>query len=137
MLETVVAEVLHKVLGAFVKGIDAESLNLKVWAGEIRLAGLELKVEALETFELPVRVTCGTLGEVHVKVPWRSLGKEPMVVSLDRLFLVVAPRNVSTWDEKLEAEATARTKREQLAAWESLQDKQAGTQACKRSACSQ
>ena len=63
-------------------------------AGIVRLQGLELKTEVLEALPLPVRCIGGSLGEVRVTVPWRNLlGDEPMVLSIDRVLLLLAPRS--------------------------------------------
>ena len=69
LLQSAVAEVLQKVLGAFIKGIDAEGLNLGLWNGDVKLQGLELNTAAFEALRLPVRVVGGKVGEVHCKVP--------------------------------------------------------------------
>ena len=106
-LTSAVAEVLDKVLGGFVEGIDAESLKLSVWNGDIKLRGLLVKADAIEAHlaeaALPVRVVGATLGEVQVKVPWRNLGSEPMVVRLDRIFIVLAAKEPRAWDEAEQA----------------------------------
>ena len=124
LLEAVVAEVLDKVLGAYVKGFDARKLKLSVWDGDIRLTRLELKPDAIEALGLPVRVLGGMIGEVRVSVPWRNLGDEPLVLTLDRLHVLVGAKDGSRWDEREEADAASRTKSEALEAWEALQDQQ-------------
>ena len=92
-IEGVVADVLRKVLGAFVRGIDKHSLELSVWDGDVRLQGLELRTEVIDALSLPVRCIGGTLGEVRVCVPWRNLlGDEPMILTIDRVLLLLAPR---------------------------------------------
>ena len=91
-LETQVANLLEKVLGPFVIGLDKQSLNLSVWSGEVLLRDLQLRTEALDALPIPVKAICGTVGEVRVTVPWRRLGKEPLIISIDRVFLLVGPR---------------------------------------------
>ena len=92
-LESVVADVLQKVLGAFVRGIDKHSLEMSVWDGDVRLAGLQLKTEVIDALQLPARCVGGSLGEIRVCVPWRNLlGDEPMVLHIDRVLLLLAPR---------------------------------------------
>lgn len=91
-LERAVADVLQKVLGAFVKGIDKDSLKLSVWKGDVRLTGLELRTEVLDELAIPVRVLGASLGEVRLVVPWRNLfGKDPLIITLDQLLVLVAP----------------------------------------------
>ena len=122
-LETQVANLLEKVLGPFVVGLDKRSLNLSVWSGEVLLHGLQLRTEALDALPIPVKAIGGTLGEVRVTVPWRKLGKQPLIISIDRVFLVVGPKaaldGYSDAEEKAKAE---RAKRDTLEAWEAVQD---------------
>ena len=55
------------------------------------LKNLKLKTDALKGLNLPVKVEAGFLGSLTVKVPWASLGKEPVIVEIDRVFLLVGP----------------------------------------------
>ena len=108
-IEGVVADVLRKVLGAFVRGIDKHSLELSVWDGDVRLQGLELRTEVLDALSLPVRCIGGTLGEVRVCVPWRNLlGDEPMILTIDRVLLLLAPRTDDPEDTPDAAPAEAK-----------------------------
>jgi len=52
---------------------------------------MQLKPEALNALKLPVRVKAGFLGSVKLKVPWTRLGQEPVVVYLDRIFVLAEP----------------------------------------------
>ena len=122
MFEKAVAKVLQQVLGAFVKGIDAESLKLSVWDGDIRLTNLELDIEAVEGLGLPIRVRGGSVGEVRVEVPWRNLSTKPIVVSVQQLYVLVAPKDdTGVWDEEVEERRKLQAKREQLEVWEAME----------------
>ena len=122
-LREAVASVLQKSIGAFVHGIDAKHLGLNASAGDVVLDSLQLKLEAFEAFDLPLSVVRGTLGAVRVKVPWRNLGSEPMVVTVDRLYLLLAPKDGTGRDAEAERRRSTNAQREQLAAWEEGQDK--------------
>ncbi|KAF8689392.1 hypothetical protein HU200_041935 [Digitaria exilis] len=52
---------------------------------------MQLKPEALNSLKLPVRVKAGFLGSVKLKVPWSRLGQEPVLVYLDRIFILAEP----------------------------------------------
>lgn len=125
-LESAAAEVLQKSLGAFVRGIDASGLELDVGRGDIRLHNLELRTEALASFNLPLTILGANLGELHVVVPWRNLGKEPLTVHISKLFIIAVPQTEAYADDAAfrsmkDKEDAAR--REQLAAWEVIQEK--------------
>ena len=121
MLEDVLATLLARVLGTFVSGIDGKSLNLSVWRGEVRLSGLQLRRSALEALNLPARVIRGDVGEVVVRVPWRSLGRDPLVVALHNTTLLLAPADTTAVDARAEAEQDMPAKQEALAAWEAVE----------------
>ena len=67
-LRRAVADVLERVLGAFVEGIDADSLKLNALDGDVTLKSLRLKISAFEALNLPLSVADGQLGEVPLGV---------------------------------------------------------------------
>eukprot|EP01018_Ginkgo_biloba_P007485 Gb_23775 [translate_table: standard] len=91
MLEDKVAFLLDKYLGNYVKGLSKEALKISVWQGNVELTNMQLRPEALNALKLPVKVKAGFLGSVKLKVPWSRLGQEPVLVYLDRIFLLVEP----------------------------------------------
>ena len=112
-LEKAVADVLQKVLGAFVKGIDKDSLKLSVWSGDVCLKGLELRTEVLDALPVPVRVLGASLGEIRVVVPWRNLfGKDPLIITIEQLLVLVAP---GAGDENAAGEGTSEEDTEKAA----------------------
>ena len=94
-----------------------------MWSGEVLLRDLQLRTAALDALPIPVKAIGGTVGEVRVTVPWHRLGKEPLIISIDRVFLLVGPRaDTEGYCEPEEKEMAERTKRDALAAWEAVQD---------------
>ncbi|KAM1034247.1 hypothetical protein ACFX2J_037492 [Malus domestica] len=91
MLEDQVANLLQRYLGDYVRGLNKEALKISVWRGDVELKNMQLKPEALNALELPVKVKAGFLGSVKLKVPWSRLGQDPVLVSLDRIFLLAEP----------------------------------------------
>ncbi|KAK4844286.1 hypothetical protein QYF36_018501 [Acer negundo] len=91
MLEDQVAYLLQKYLGNYVRGLNKEALKISVWQGDVELTNMQLKPEALNALKLPVRVKAGFLGSVKIKVPWSRLGQDPVLVYLDRIFLLAEP----------------------------------------------
>ncbi|GAV77402.1 PH domain-containing protein/DUF946 domain-containing protein/DUF1162 domain-containing protein/Chorein_N domain-containing protein, partial [Cephalotus follicularis] len=59
--------------------------------GDVELTNMQLKPEALNALKLPIRVKAGFLGSVKLKVPWSRLGQDPVLVYLDRIFLLAEP----------------------------------------------
>ena len=95
-LRGVVADkVLHKVLGKFVSGIDKDALDLDLGMGDISLHSLALNLETFEALDLPFHVAGGTLGQVRVKVPWRNITNEPTKIVIDRVYLLLSPKDAA------------------------------------------
>ncbi|KAL5700718.1 hypothetical protein ACHQM5_026131 [Ranunculus cassubicifolius] len=91
MFEAHVLHLLRKYLGEYVYGLSSEALRISVWKGDVVLKDLKLKAEALNSLRLPVTVKAGFVGTITLKVPWKSLGKEPVIVLIDRVFVLAHP----------------------------------------------
>ncbi|KAL6543920.1 hypothetical protein OROGR_010417 [Orobanche gracilis] len=91
MLEDQVAHLLQRYLGNYVRGLNKEDLKISVWQGDVELTNMQLKPEALNALKLPLKVKAGFLGSVKLKVPWSRLGQDPVLVYLDRIFLLAEP----------------------------------------------
>lgn len=59
---------LNQYLGEYLSGLDTNSLQISVFAGDVTLTNLLLKPDALNALNLPVRVTAGLLGRLSLKV---------------------------------------------------------------------
>ena len=123
-LRGVVADkVLHKVLGKFVSGIDKDALDLDLGMGDISLHSLALNLETFEALDLPFHVAGGTLGQVRVKVPWRNITNEPTKIVIDRVYLLLSPKDASPVSADAREAAAAAAKREFLEGWEAQQER--------------
>ncbi|KAI4338425.1 hypothetical protein MLD38_023489 [Melastoma candidum] len=111
MLEDQVAFLLQRYLGNYVRGLNKEALKISVWKGDVELTNMQLKPEALNALNLPVKVKAGFLGSVKLKVPWSRLGQDPVVVHLDRIFLLAEP---ATKVEGSSEDAVEETKRSRV-----------------------
>jgi vacuolar protein sorting-associated protein 13A/C len=90
MLEGIASAILSKVLGDYVKGFEAKNLKFS-WSGELTLQNLELSPMAMNSFDLPIKVKSGTLGKLHLTIPWRELGTKPSIIRIERLFVITGP----------------------------------------------
>ncbi|GJP54206.1 hypothetical protein CLOM_g13301 [Closterium sp. NIES-68] len=96
MFEAHVLGLLRKYLGEYVRNIPDEALKISVWQGDVVLRDLQLKEEALNRLRLPISVKAGFIGSVNLKVPWSRLGVEPVVLLLDRVFILAQPSAAPT-----------------------------------------
>lgn len=93
MFEKLVADTLTFYLGEYVQGLDEKNLTIAIWGGDVILEKLELKKEALNSFGLPIYLKSGEIGKLKLKVPWINLKNEPIIVEIEKLFLIAAPKN--------------------------------------------
>ncbi|GLA78548.1 vacuolar protein sorting-associated protein 13, partial [Aspergillus tubingensis] len=59
MLEGLVANLLNRTLGMYIKNFDGRQLNIGIWSGDVKLHNLELRREALDQLRLPLNVVEG------------------------------------------------------------------------------
>ncbi|XP_024994007.1 uncharacterized protein LOC112527539 isoform X2 [Cynara cardunculus var. scolymus] len=111
MLEDQVAYLLQRYLGNYVRGLSKEALKISVWRGDVELTNMQLKPEALNALKLPIKVKAGFLGSVKLKVPWSRIGQEPVLVYLDRIYLLAEPE---TQVEGYSEDAIQKTKKSRI-----------------------
>lgn len=97
MLEGIVADVLVRVLGSYVDGLNRESIRVGVWRGDLELNNLRVRPDALailfETLglDLPVTVTAGYIGHLRLEVPWKTLRSAPVRIFMRDVNVVASP----------------------------------------------
>ena len=114
MLEGLVAGLLNRFLGMYVKNFDAKQLNVGIWNGEVKLRNLQLRREALDQLHLPVNVVEGHLGQLTMSIPWSNLRGKPVRVSIEDVFLLAAPKEDAEYDEEEETKRANDVKLEKL-----------------------
>ncbi|GFS43236.1 pleckstrin homology (PH) domain-containing protein [Actinidia rufa] len=118
MLEDLVAYLLQRNLGNYVRGLNKETLKISVWKGAQEMGFTAFKAMSLGEVRSWGHVTWGcdfpgyfmqdqrSIGEsdpcvksfvlnhsafAQPEVPWSRLGQDPVLVSLDRIFLLAKP----------------------------------------------
>ncbi|KAL3320236.1 Vacuolar protein sorting-associated protein 13A [Cichlidogyrus casuarinus] len=115
VFETIIADVINRYLGTFLEQLDASQLNFGLISGKfyfsyghfvikgsVRLKNLNVKANAFDEFNLPVRISSGHLGlfiyhfmipqdSLYLKIPFRNLYGEPVVAELEGLYLLIVP----------------------------------------------
>lgn len=109
MLESVLADVLTRVLGQYLEGIDRDNVHFGAWSGLVELRGVALRPEALavlfETLgmDLPVTVEAGFIGLLRLQVPWKSIGTSPVQILMEDVTVMARPvRGDGSDDSELE-----------------------------------
>ncbi|WOK94697.1 hypothetical protein Cni_G03402 [Canna indica] len=97
MFEGVVSQVLAGYLGRFVKGIQKDQLKIGIWNEEILLEKVELILEAFDYLQLPFALKEGRVGKLSIRIPWKKLGWEPIIVVLENIFICACQREDNEW----------------------------------------
>ena len=114
MLEGLVANLLNRFLGMYVKNFDPKQLNVGIWNGDVKLRNLELRREALDQLHLPVNVVEGHLGQLTMSIPWTNLRGKPVRISIEDVFLLAAPKEDAEYNEEEEEKRANDVKLEKL-----------------------
>lgn len=97
-----VASVLNKVLGDWIENLNSENLNLSIFSGSILLQALSVKPSAFDNLGLPFRLLYGYIGKISAKIPWKSLGKSPLCIQLESIYICISPIPTENWKEDFE-----------------------------------
>ncbi|PKY02798.1 vacuolar protein sorting-associated protein 13 [Aspergillus campestris IBT 28561] len=123
MLEGLVANLLNRTLGIYVKNFDATQLNVGIWSGDVKLRNLELRREALDQLRLPLNVVEGHLGELTLSIPWSNLRGKPVKVDIEDVFLLAAPKEDADYDPDEEERRAHALKMEKIESAEILKER--------------
>ncbi|KAL2433872.1 Intermembrane lipid transfer protein VPS13 [Exophiala dermatitidis] len=123
MLEGLVANLLNRFLGMYVKNFDPKQLNVGIWSGDVKLRNLELRREALDQLHLPINVVEGRLGELTLQIPWSNLRGKPVKVNIEDVFLLSAPKQEDDYDPEEEEKRAVAVKLEKLESAELLKER--------------
>jgi vacuolar protein sorting-associated protein 13A/C len=103
-----------------------------VWSGQVTLTDLKLRREACYALGLPFSIKAGYIEHVELSIPWNKLGSEPVVLTMDGVYLVAGPldEGAAQEDEAAAGEWAWSRKRGRLQRlWQAAQLKSAGLQA--------
>lgn len=123
MLEGLVANLLNRFLGIYVKNFDAKQLNIGIWSGDVKLRNLELRREALDQLRLPLNVVEGHLGELTLSIPWSNLRGKPVKVEIEDVFLLAAPREDANLDPEEEEKRAHALKMDKIESAEIIKER--------------
>jgi vacuolar protein sorting-associated protein 13A/C len=120
MFESLVANLLNRVLGSYIENFDPKQLNIGIWSGAVKLRNLKLKKESLDKFKLPIDVKLGHLGELSLIIPWSNLKSKPVQIVIEDVYILVSPFILQEYDQQQEYEREQAIKREKLIELESV-----------------
>ncbi|KAK5662658.1 hypothetical protein OQA88_8574 [Cercophora sp. LCS_1] len=123
MLEGLVAGLLNRFLGMYVKNFDPTQLKVGIWSGDVKLRDLELRKEALDQLKLPINVVEGHLGQLTLTIPWSNLRGAPVKVYIEDVYLLASPKEEAEYNEEEEERRKQRIKMEKLDSAELLKER--------------
>ena len=123
MLEGLVAGLLNRFLGMYVKNFDPTQLKVGIWSGDVKLRNLQLRKEALDQLKLPINVVEGHLGELTIVIPWSNLRGAPVKVYIEDVFLLASPKEEAEYDPEEDDRRKQRIKMEKLDSAELLKER--------------
>lgn len=89
------SQVLAGLLGRYVKGIQKEQLKIGIWNEEVLLENVELILEAFDYLQLPFALKTGRIGKLSIRIPWKKLGWDPIIIVIEDVFVCACPREDS------------------------------------------
>jgi vacuolar protein sorting-associated protein 13A/C len=118
MFEQTLAYILKQFLGEFVEDSSKlqEKIHIGIWAGFVVLENLVLKKEILSVLNTPIALSHGVIGRFELRIPWKNLGSEPVVVIIDGLHILLEPKY--EWDPSARDDHEQAIKQAKLAAVE-------------------
>ncbi|QIW98704.1 hypothetical protein AMS68_004222 [Peltaster fructicola] len=123
VLESLVANLLNRFLGMYVRNFDPKQLNVGIWSGDVKLRDLELRREALDQFHLPLNVVEGHISSLVLQIPWSNLRGKPVSINIEDVFLLAAPKEDQEYDAEEEDRRAHAVKMEKLESAELLKER--------------
>lgn len=123
MLEGLVANLLNRFLGMYVRNFDPKQLNVGIWSGDVKLKNLELRREALDQLHLPLNVIEGHLGQLTLSIPWSNLRGKPVRVNIEDVYVLAAPKEDQEYNAAEEENRAHAVKMEKLDSAELLKER--------------
>ncbi|KAF8099934.1 hypothetical protein N665_0235s0032 [Sinapis alba] len=118
MFEGLVQKVLLGYLGRYIKDIQREQLKITVWNEEVLLENVELILEAFDYLQLPIALKQGRVGKLSIKIPWKKIGWEPIIIKLEDVFISATQRSDQEWSSDVVEKREFAGKKAKLAAAE-------------------
>ncbi|XP_076294775.1 vacuolar protein sorting 13C isoform X2 [Lasioglossum baleicum] len=115
VFESIVTELLNKVLGEYIQDLDHTQLKLSLWGGDVVLNNLLIKETALDVLDLPIRLGYGKLGKLILKIPFKDMWNGQIDAIVEELFLLIVPTSQVAYDAEKESKVQLEAKRAELA----------------------
>lgn len=75
---------------------------------------MEIKETALDALDLPIKLKFGYLSNLVMKIPWKNLYAEPVIVNIEGLHLIVVPNQGVVYNDEKSKKNENETKQKAL-----------------------
>ncbi|KAG7023774.1 VPS13, partial [Cucurbita argyrosperma subsp. argyrosperma] len=87
-------------------------------AEEILLENVELILEAFDYLQLPFALKQGRVGRLSIKIPWKKLGWDPIIIILEDIYISASQRDDEEWSSDVVEKREFAGKKAKIAAAE-------------------
>ncbi|TNN14010.1 Vacuolar protein sorting-associated protein isoform 2 [Schistosoma japonicum] len=118
VFESLVVELINRYLGSYIETLNASQLKIGLLGGNAQLDNLDIKANAFDDLDLPIKVLQGHISSLTLKIPFKNLFTEPTIAELTGLYILIVPNIAVQYDETKEKRYTKELKQKQLASVE-------------------
>ncbi|OON21096.1 hypothetical protein X801_03014 [Opisthorchis viverrini] len=93
VFESLIVDLINKYAGDYIEALNASQLKIGLLGGNAQLENLDIKPNAFDSLNLPVKVLQGHISSLTLKIPFKNLYTEPTVAELDGLYVLVVPNS--------------------------------------------
>lgn len=95
MFERILSAFVQKYLGQYIEGLETRNFRLAFWRGSVTVTELNVRIDEinhqLENSSIPLRLKEGFIGKLEMKIPWRDMKNQPIVIKFEDVFLLCTP----------------------------------------------
>lgn len=102
MFKALFRKVILSSLSGYIQDFDKSQLKVKVWSGKIVLKNAALDPKLLLKHDLPLIFKYSKISKIKITIPWFSLNKKPIEISVQGLYCIIVPFHKYEWNFNIE-----------------------------------
>lgn len=117
-MNSVIVNLLNKILGSWVENLNTEQLNLSLFSGVVVLENLQLRQNIFQVLGLPFEISSSLIGKIQVKIPWSAWYSSPLSIEIKDVCIYLRPIHLDNWNESTEKSLLLQSKKYHLEQFE-------------------
>lgn len=115
MFQKFFSDILYKILGNFIYGLNDEELALSdLLSGKLELTNIHLKQSVIDLIDIPCRLNFGCVGYFKINLPLLYFMKNPINIYMEDVIIVLSTIPSKYFDDKLYKEKYIENKKNLL-----------------------